>query len=112
MEHSIFSDIFYDLLQEKGLNRKQFSEQSGIPYTTVIGWTKLGRLPDYSALIKLADFFDCSLDYLTGRRDEYGRAAPSDFNSDEQALIGTYRQLSAENRELVHQLIDGLSKRT
>lgn len=52
-----FLDIFNDLLVENNLNRKQFAEQSGIPYTTVIGWTNLNRLPDYSAIIKIADFF-------------------------------------------------------
>lgn len=63
-----FLEIFNDLLSENGLNRKQFAELSGIPYTTVIGWTSLNRLPDYTALIKIADYFKCSVDYLAGRQ--------------------------------------------
>lgn len=65
----MFIDIFNELLEENELNRKQFSEKSGIPYTTVIAWTNLNRLPDYTALIKLADFFHCSIDFLAGRNE-------------------------------------------
>ena len=64
-----FLEIFNDLLSENGLNRKQFAELSGIPYTTVIGWTNLNRLPDYTALIKIADYFNALLTTLRAGRN-------------------------------------------
>ena len=64
-----FLKVFYELLDENGLNRRQFADKSEIPYPTVIGWTNQGRLPDYTALNKLADFFGCSADYLLGREE-------------------------------------------
>lgn len=107
----MFVELFNDLLGEHNLNRKQFAEQSGIPYTTVIGWTKLNRLPDYTALIKIADFFHCPIDYLAGRQDSFGNVYSSvEISQAEQNLIRTFRKLSSENKELVTKLTSNLAK--
>lgn len=105
----MFIEIFNDLLAEKNLNRKQFAEQSGIPYTTVIGWTNLNRLPDYTALIKIADFFQCSVDYLVGRQNCYDYA-PSIISpsKQEQKLLLNYRKLSQKDKDIVQTLIEAL----
>lgn len=101
----MFNEIFNDLLEEKGINRKQFSEKSGIPYTTVTGWTTLNRLPDFTALIKIADFFNCSIDYLTERQETPG----SNFYigklaRQEKALIKDFRKLDTDSKQLVLKL--------
>ena len=103
-----FLSVFYDLLAEHGLNRKQFAEQSGIPYPTVIGWTNLRRMPDYYALIRIADFFSCSLDYLTGREGgpARGKAAPA---TDEERLLRNFRRCSDEDRTLLLTLSEKLT---
>ncbi|MDE6870254.1 MAG: helix-turn-helix domain-containing protein [Clostridia bacterium] len=107
----MFVELFNELLEERNLNRKQFAEQSGIPYTTVIGWTKLNRLPDYTALIKIADFFQCSIDYLVGRQDNYENDyTPLEISHSEQTLIKNFRKLDSENKELVLKLTKNLSK--
>lgn len=106
----MFIEIFNDLLADKNLNRKQFAEQSGIPYTTVIGWTNLNRLPDYTALIKIADFFQCSVDYLVGRQDYYGYIySATSISQTEQKLLTGFRKLSPENKEIIQSLIKALS---
>ena len=66
----MFVDIFNDLLNESGLNKRQFAQLSGIPYSTVVGWTNLNRLPDFNALTRIADYFQCSVDYLMGREEK------------------------------------------
>lgn len=106
----MFLEIFNELLSENELNKKQFAEKSGIPYTTVIGWTKLNRLPDYTALIKIADYFQCSLDYLTGRRSDYDSVIfASNVSSAEQTLIKNFRKLNSENKELIKSLTANLA---
>lgn len=106
---NMFIDIFNDLLDEKNLNRKQFSEQSGIPYTTVIGWTNLNRLPDYNALIKISDFFQCSVDYLVGRQNYYDFAPLTIASSkQEQNLLFNYRKLSQKDKEIVQTITEAL----
>lgn len=110
MEKTNFLEIFNDLLEENGLNRKQFAEKSEIPYTTVIGWTNLGRLPDYMALIKIADYFQCSVDFLLGRQEEIGyNSAFVTYNPTEQNLLKRFRSLQEEKKDLVIKLVKNLA---
>lgn len=55
------------LMKEKNIdNINQLSKETGIPYTTIDGFYKKGTENiKLSTLRKLADYFDCSLDYLT-----------------------------------------------
>ena len=104
-----FAEKLHELLAENGLNRKQFAEKCGIPYPTVIGWTNLNRLPDYSALMKLADFFDCSVDYLMSRQDDVGNiTVVSSLSSDEEKLFTTYKQLTPAQKQAVNKLVESM----
>ena len=104
-----FAEKFNELLAENGLNRKQFAEKCGIPYPTVIGWTNLNRLPDYSALGKLADFFDCSVDYLMSRQDDVGNiTVVNNLSSDEERLLTTYKQLTPAQKQAVNKLMESI----
>lgn len=109
MEHRFLS-VFNDLLAERGLNRKQFADQSGIPYPTVIGWTNLKRLPDYDALLHTADFFSCSLDYLTGREGFGEDNTISERSADEFRLIAAYRDCDEKDRKLILSISNRLRK--
>ena len=56
------------IMETKGINRRQLSLAANIPYTTLDGISK--RSCDnvkLTTLIKLADYFEVSLDYLVGR---------------------------------------------
>ncbi len=111
MINESFVEIFNELLMDSGLNRKQFAERCGIPYTTVIGWTTLNRLPDYASLIKIADFFDCSLDYITGRRREYEVDGSELYSAHERELLKCFAALDTEEREIVMRLVKILGEK-
>ena len=104
----MFAEIFADLLVEHNLNKRSFSSLSGIPYPTVIGWTNLNRLPDYNALIKIADFFQCSADYLLGRQDEFGHKLfyGTQKTKDELEFLSHYKKLNKDSQELLLQLME------
>lgn len=106
----MFTDVFNDLLDESGLNRRQFAEKSGIPYTTVVGWTTLKRLPDFTALVRIADFFECSLDYLTERNGEYGNTVSNELTSEERKLLAAYRALDIEDKKTVTRIVVALDR--
>ena len=110
MERKNFLEIFNELLAEKGLTRKAFATQSGIPYPTVIGWTNLQRLPDFTALIKIADFFECSIDYLTGRQSEFGEPIGQRLSPSEEGLLYAFRALSSDDRMTIIKLLNSLAK--
>ncbi len=75
----MFKKILLDLLNEEGLNQRQFSKLTGIPPTTISGWLNANRLPDYNALIKMRVFFDVTADYLLGLEDETGAKTYNNF---------------------------------
>lgn len=56
-----------ELREGVGLNMRQASAQLEIPYNTYMSFEKGTKEPDISTLIKMADFFDCSVDHLLGR---------------------------------------------
>lgn len=60
------------LRTEKGWNMRETARALGIPYTTYISYEKGDREPNSEMLIKFADFFHVSIDYLIGmdRKDE------------------------------------------
>ena len=107
----MFIDIFNNLLKENDLTRSKFAAMSGIPYSTIVGWTSLGRLPDFVALIKIADFFHCSIDFLTERKDEWGNNFDENIPESEVRLLKSYRKLDMESRSLVCDLCEKLSKK-
>lgn len=56
---------------------KHITQQALADYLNVSRWSihnyEAGKnRPDYEGLLMLADYFEVSLDYLTGRKDERG----------------------------------------
>lgn len=66
----MFDNRLRELREKKNLNMKQAANQLGIPYTTYVGYEKNEREPNSETLVLLADFFECSTDYLIGRKKE------------------------------------------
>lgn len=105
----MFVDVFNDLLSENNLSKKKFSEKSGIPYPTIIGWTNLNRLPDFAALRKLADFFHCSVDFLMEREGNELSVYELRTAKDERNFINLYKGINRENQKLICKLMENLT---
>lgn len=106
----MFKDKLNDLMSENAIDSQRLlSKLTGIPPTTISGWFNAGRLPDYSAIQKLATFFDVSADYLLGLDDFDARpSAPmsaelTHYSADERKLIENYRELNASGKNLVQE---------
>lgn len=56
-----------DLREDKDLRQSDLAEKTGIDQRTISNYETGKTAPDAYALIKLADFFDVSIDYLIGR---------------------------------------------
>lgn len=54
----------------KGKKQREAAEYLGIKVRSYQAYEGGDREPDIDGLIALADFFDVSLDYLTGRTDQ------------------------------------------
>lgn len=108
----MFVDVFNDLLAENNLSKKKFSEKSGIPYPTIIGWTNLNRLPDFTALKRIADFFHCSVDFLMERDENEFSVCELKAAKDERNFINLYKGIDRENQELICKLMENLANRS
>lgn len=63
----MLSERLKELRKEKGYTQKQISELIGISQTTYAGYETGEHMPSLEILIRIADIFKVSLDYLTGR---------------------------------------------
>lgn len=64
----MFWQRFYDLCNGIGSKPNPVGKRLGIASGSISAW-KTGTIPDRDALVKIADFFECSVDYLLGRTD-------------------------------------------
>ena len=66
---SVFVERLKELRLEKEIGHIKLAKEIGVVNSTISFWENGINEPKLSHLIKLADFFDVSLDYLAGRKD-------------------------------------------
>lgn len=66
----IFNERLKILRKEKAMTQEQAAHALSVTLRNYQRFEADGSTPNYVNLIKLADFFDVSLDYLTGRTDK------------------------------------------
>lgn len=94
----------HHLSQQKLADILLVSQQSVYKYENDI------TSPDIETLIRMADYFNTSIDYLIGHTDISHKIEPVTdemLNSDETQLIRNYRKLSAYHKKIVKLVIDG-----
>ena len=68
-QYECFSKRLRRLRLDKDLKCSDVAQGTGLSHTAILGYEDGSQLPKMDSLIKLADFFDVSIDYLTGRTD-------------------------------------------
>ncbi len=61
-----FWERFFELCNENGKKPNPLAKELGISSGAVTKW-KTGGIPSGETLLKLSEFFDCSIDYLLGK---------------------------------------------
>ena len=84
-----------NLLEERNLTQKQLSLDLHIASSTVNGYVNNNREPDFATLVRFAQYFNVSTDYLLGLSSEK-KPSPSSLSPAEGALIHLYRSLPQE----------------
>ena len=62
-----FKNRLRAMLEESGKSQYSLVKQTGISWSVLHGWLKGRTRPSAANLVKLAQFFDCSVDFLLGR---------------------------------------------
>lgn len=65
---TIFSERLKRLRKNKCLKQQELAEILGIKSNTYSDWENGKCKPSYEKLVKIADFFSVSLDWLVGRK--------------------------------------------
>ena len=99
------------LREEKGVSQEKFGAMFNLSQQSIYKYETHGIEPDITTLIKMADYFDVSVDFLIGNTDirrRFEETVPSDLNAGEANLVSQYRRLSKENRRLISSMIEAL----
>lgn len=64
----MFWERLCKLCEERKIKPNTVAKAIGLSNAVATGW-KNGSIPSGEALIKIADYFDCSVDYLLGRTE-------------------------------------------
>jgi transcriptional regulator with XRE-family HTH domain len=79
LQMSMFLDRFNNLVKLKGITINQALIDIGLNTSSFVNWKQRGTVPSGETLIKIADYFKVSVDYLLGQSDNPGLLESPDF---------------------------------
>ena len=93
----MFWKIFLRLCNEKDIKPNNVAKQLGIASGTVSGWKNKGQTPQDGNLIKIADYFGVTVEYLLGKEDTHIPTDTTGFTVDQSnvKMIPVYETVSA-----------------
>ena len=65
---TIFSENLRKILKEKGVSQEKLKRDLCLSGSVLYKWISAKALPNVHSLTTLSKYFDCSVDYLIGRR--------------------------------------------
>lgn len=100
----IFWERFYKMCNAKGSKPNTVAKEIDISSGIITKWKTQGSLPNGETLVKIANYLDCSVDYLLGRVDN-----PKGYEN-EKELIQHYRRLNLKGQEQAFNYTKNLSQ--
>ena len=99
----MFCTILKELRIAKGLSQQELGDLTQLGQSNISAWERGERNPLPDGLIKLANYFGCSIDYLLGYSVKPNEA-------DEVLFLQKYRELDEKGKEQVQKLTNQLLK--
>lgn len=100
------------LREEKGFSQQKLAEMLDTTQQAIFKYEKTAVEPDISTLIKLADIFEVTVDFLIGNseiREKNARLNSVMLTEQEAAHISRWRMLPPEVRESIDGLISAIN---
>ncbi len=107
-----FCDRLRQLREEAGVSMNQLAAAIDVSDAAVCKWENGNAEPKVSYLIKLSEYFECSVDYLVGKTDDFdspvrqGINPPSKLTHREKQLLDSYRKLNSDKKKLILHTVD------
>lgn len=89
----MFKEVFVNFLQEKGITAYKVAKETGISQGQMNEYKNGKVTPTTENLIKIADYLECSIDFLLGRKEIYNKEQ-MELTKKEQELLDIFRQLN------------------
>ena len=97
------------LREESGISQKTLADAIGVSQQSINKYENHNIEPDIETLIRMAEFFNVSIDYIVGHTDikrKIEAVTHYDLNDNEAYFIGEYRKLSKKQQESILLIID------
>ena len=103
------------LREKAGLSQKALAEKIGVSQQSINKYENHNIEPDIETLIRIADVFDTSVDYLIGRSEidhKIEKLQACDLNEEERCLLDRFRPLEHGQRQSVLSLLEAFTGKT
>jgi len=97
------------LRDEYGISQQKLGDEIGMSQQSVNAYENHDVEPDIATLIKIADFFETSVDYIiehTHIRRKIEEVSEYSLNEQEARHMDNYRELSPNSRKIIDDLIE------
>ena len=101
MDFSMFSNNLRMLIESRGMTAGKFCLDIGIPTATISRYISGDREPKFSYIVKIAEYFNVSIDWLVGRSGEKFDMLPADI----QDVVSLYSLASEDDRRVIRMLL-------
>lgn len=102
------------LRKQAGVSQKALADAIGVSQQSINKYENHNIEPDIATLIRLADYFNTSIDYLVGHTEVAHKIEPVCFcelNGQENTMLRGYRTLNRRQRESVNLIIELYNER-
>lgn len=91
----VFGNRLSELRKKKGISQYKLADELGFSRGQIANYEQGSREPDYSTLLKIAEYFNVSTDYLLGKeefdnRDLLAAHIDDDLTEEERIEIEKY----------------------
>lgn len=102
-----FGDKLLLTLNEREISQKEFAKLLNIAPTTLNGYIKNKRQPDFALVKQIAFLLNVSIDYLLDYRN-----STVDVDIKELSLISKIRKMDKKERRIIYDLVNLIDKNT
>lgn len=95
--------ILKELREEKNYSQEEIGKLIGASQTSIKNWELGINEPKASYIIKLAQIFNVTTDYLLGITEDYSvnTISSSDLSDDQQYIVNEYNKLSSTDKQKI-----------
>ena len=101
-----------DLREDEDMKQWQIAEILGMKQEQYQRYESGKRETPINILIKLANYYDISLDYIAGRTNDKGGLHSMQIDQDEKKLLALFRRLNRQQKNIILELLYILDQKT